>query len=375
MILVIADDISGAAELAGIAASRGLRAEVHTQLDLESTADLIALDTNTRSQSPAQAAATVTHIARQATALKPSWIYKKTDSALRGNIQSELNALAAQLGKTRVIFIPANPGKRRTIIDGEYFINDVPLHQTALGSDPEYPIKTSNVERVLKAHARRASETESSLTGSIDLNIPNVVAPEELRRHAASISLATIPAGAAEFFTAILETRTDSPGSTLNKMPDTPKPCLFLCGSLAAWEQGIADIAHRNSVPITTLGEVKDCARQVCTQLKQSGVAMLATGPRQSGTPKAHERVLQEIIEVADQVLRSMQVQTLCTEGGATTQELARTRGWSKFRSFSVPSLIGVGCLQPLHSGHAPMLMVKPGSYPWPKEIWEFGKA
>ena len=48
MILVVADDLSGAAELAGIAFAHGLTAEVQTELQPRTDAQVICLDTDTR---------------------------------------------------------------------------------------------------------------------------------------------------------------------------------------------------------------------------------------------------------------------------------------------------------------------------------------
>ena len=49
MIAVIADDLAGAAEVAGVAHARGLSAEVCTQTGLVGDADLAAVDSDTRS--------------------------------------------------------------------------------------------------------------------------------------------------------------------------------------------------------------------------------------------------------------------------------------------------------------------------------------
>ena len=137
MILVIADDLSGAAELAGIAAVHGLRSEVHTRLDLKSRADLIAINTESRSLEPEQASERVFRIFEKARALNPEWVFKKTDSALRGNIASELQALAAATSKQRILFIPANPSKHRVIVDGEYQIEGLPITESVFATDPE----------------------------------------------------------------------------------------------------------------------------------------------------------------------------------------------------------------------------------------------
>ena len=94
MILTLADDLSGAAELAELAASKGLRAQVSTEIPEKASVDFLAIDTQTRTVSPETAAATTKDIIEQSKRLNPSWFFKKTDSALRGNIFSETEAMA-----------------------------------------------------------------------------------------------------------------------------------------------------------------------------------------------------------------------------------------------------------------------------------------
>ena len=49
MLVVLADDFSGAAEIGGIGHRYGLNTEIQLTLDTISTADLVVLDTDTRS--------------------------------------------------------------------------------------------------------------------------------------------------------------------------------------------------------------------------------------------------------------------------------------------------------------------------------------
>src|SRR5688572_7906414 len=63
MIAVIADDLSGAAELAGVACRHGLSAEVQTVFSRFSNADVICVDTDSRSLSSAKAAEKVAVVA------------------------------------------------------------------------------------------------------------------------------------------------------------------------------------------------------------------------------------------------------------------------------------------------------------------------
>jgi len=75
MIVVIADDVTGAAELAGVALARGLRAEVQTAFDPGSNAEVVCVDTDTRLLPADEAAKRVAETARKIVAAKPEWIF------------------------------------------------------------------------------------------------------------------------------------------------------------------------------------------------------------------------------------------------------------------------------------------------------------
>ena len=68
---------------------------------------------------------------KQVLQLQPKWIYKKTDSVLRGHIVDELKIQMQLTGKQKAFFMPANPSLDRTISNGKYFVNNVPLNETA----------------------------------------------------------------------------------------------------------------------------------------------------------------------------------------------------------------------------------------------------
>jgi len=131
-VVVIADDVSGAAELAAAALSHGLTAEVQTELDPTSTANVICLDTETRSVAPERAAAIAGELAARIGALQPDWIFKKCDSVLRGPVLAEARAVASATGKTRLLIVPANPSRQRVVRNGKLFVQDQPLQATAL---------------------------------------------------------------------------------------------------------------------------------------------------------------------------------------------------------------------------------------------------
>src|SRR5205823_11983269 len=97
MIGVIADDLTGAAELGAVGLRYGLRAEIAAAGQISGSADLVCMDTDSRWCGPEEAgqrAASAADVLRKSGA---GWIYKKVDSVLRGNVTAELEAVLHQL--------------------------------------------------------------------------------------------------------------------------------------------------------------------------------------------------------------------------------------------------------------------------------------
>ena len=179
MILVIADDLSGAAELAGIAFAHGLTAEVQTEFQPRTEAQVICLDTDTRRLSADAAAAVMRKLAKRIRAARPEFIFKKTDSALRGHIAAELGVLLEATARVRAVFVPANPSRGRVIRGGDYFIGDTPLHKTDFAHDPQHPATTAKVAERLGhdpaidvPEAASAADVQAAAAACDDLVLP-----------------------------------------------------------------------------------------------------------------------------------------------------------------------------------------------------------
>lgn len=127
-ILIIADDLSGAADCAIGFASAGLQTVVTLDpLNDKADAQVIAADTDTRRLSPAQAAER-TVAAFKALHQPGQRLYKKIDSTLRGNWAAEVAALQPLAGLA--IVAPAFPATGRTLRGGRVFVNGQPLETT-----------------------------------------------------------------------------------------------------------------------------------------------------------------------------------------------------------------------------------------------------
>ena len=94
-LLMIADDFTGALDTGVQLAAHGIPTQVVVgQADLSAcSSTVLVVDTETRHLSAAKAAEAVARLTRSAVENGVGCIYKKTDSALRGNIGAELAAL------------------------------------------------------------------------------------------------------------------------------------------------------------------------------------------------------------------------------------------------------------------------------------------
>ncbi len=127
-ILIVADDLSGAADCAIGFTNAGRRSVVSLDVDgFNAAAQVVAIDTDTRRLSPAEAAARAV-AAWQRLAAPGRRLYKKIDSTLRGNWVAEVAALQPLAGLA--IVAPAFPATGRIVQNGEVFVRGVPLAET-----------------------------------------------------------------------------------------------------------------------------------------------------------------------------------------------------------------------------------------------------
>jgi D-threonate/D-erythronate kinase len=123
-IVMIADDLSGAADCAVSCAIQGLRTMV--QLSDSSPSDagqVIAIDAATRCMSAGRAATTIARIIAAYEHAPERVLFKKLDSLLRGHIGPELAAMRCGRTPAVIVMAPALPAQGRTTIDGCVWLN------------------------------------------------------------------------------------------------------------------------------------------------------------------------------------------------------------------------------------------------------------
>ena len=136
-ILIIADDLSGAADCAISCLTAGIDSFVALDGDEPvPAAGAIAVDTDSRRLPGAAAAAVTARMLRRHAGAQTRLIYKKMDSTLRGNFAAEIAACLAAVRSALsapeavAIFAPAYPQNGRTTKGGHQYLRDVPLEDT-----------------------------------------------------------------------------------------------------------------------------------------------------------------------------------------------------------------------------------------------------
>lgn len=152
VLLIIADDFTGALDTGVQFAARGIKTRVVVGADAALThqnADVLVVDTETRHLPAAQAYAAVEGLVQRAKYAGFAYLYKKTDSALRGNVGAELAALLSASGSRQLVFLPAFPQMNRVTKNGVQYIDGVPVTESPFGVDPFEPVRHAAVTDLL----------------------------------------------------------------------------------------------------------------------------------------------------------------------------------------------------------------------------------
>jgi D-threonate/D-erythronate kinase len=130
--LILADDLSGAADCAVSALHAGLDAEVFLTAESapESDTAVVAIDLNIRGVNAERARALTFKSLEKIRPRADLFLYRKIDSTLRGNVAVELAATRAAAGKRFIVLAPAFPANQRTTVGGRILVDGEPLEQT-----------------------------------------------------------------------------------------------------------------------------------------------------------------------------------------------------------------------------------------------------
>jgi 4-hydroxythreonine-4-phosphate dehydrogenase len=147
LMLVLADDLTGAADCGVACAGHGLQtmlvlgdSEVDVQAEALAHAEALAVDGDTRRLPAHEAGAETARLLRRFLRSEEMLLYKKLDSTMRGNVGAELAAtlearrtLARSDDRIVVVLAPAFPATGRTTVNGQQLVNGEQLTESDFG--------------------------------------------------------------------------------------------------------------------------------------------------------------------------------------------------------------------------------------------------
>ena len=169
-LLVLADDFTGALDTGVQFVKQGIKTEVLTVKDLDFTAydtDVLVINTETRHLSGSEAFAIISNFVKKAKEAGVKYVYKKTDSALRGNIGAELEAALSAFNATRLAFLPAYPQISRTTENGVQYIDGVAVNESHFGRDPYEPVKNAAIKDIVAEQSKVAVYNVTDLNDAL----------------------------------------------------------------------------------------------------------------------------------------------------------------------------------------------------------------
>ena len=197
----------------------------------------MVVDTETRHLPAAKAAKAVEELARSAVENGVGCIYKKTDSALRGNIGAELAALLKASGARNLPFLPAFPQIGRTTEKGVHYIKGVPVNESPFGIDPFEPVRCAEVTKLIHlqtdvpAQSLQPGETAADKTGILVYDAATAADLEAAGQQLFQNGTPPVLAGCAGFAAFLPELLGLSDGSVV-ETPQLDPRLLVLCGSV-----------------------------------------------------------------------------------------------------------------------------------------------
>jgi uncharacterized protein YgbK (DUF1537 family) len=158
-LLIIADDLSGAADCSIACAGHGLNTIVQLhEPEFDIDVDVLSIDGNTRSLTPAKAAAETARLVRRYINNEDRLLFKKLDSTLRGHVAAELAAvlevrrsLASDDRRLVCVMAPAFPSFGRTTANGRQLVHGRPLELTEMWQREPGPANSNIAEMLCQA--------------------------------------------------------------------------------------------------------------------------------------------------------------------------------------------------------------------------------
>jgi uncharacterized protein YgbK (DUF1537 family) len=320
---IIADDLTGACDAAAcFTAAQGV---IEVFIDPNhahiSRIKLTVLNTQSRLKSVGECRALMREVAKFVK--DRHIIFKKIDTAFRGPVGAELEALSGALGIKRIVVAPAIPRIGRTTRGGVQYDRGIPIHRTPYSKDPASPVDSANVLELIHKTGEVQCEVMDAET---DLDLKRVV--EEGIRESKILFVGSL--GLAD----ALAERVEKRETQRENFPSAIR-VLIVCGS--RYEQSRVQIENAairyNAKPIEVVPPFKGGAE--LRGFNRSGIAILCLSPG-NGPPEdaAAPGLLSGFTESILDFMKASRPDALGMVGGETSYHLLHALNAGVLRVF-----------------------------------------
>jgi uncharacterized protein YgbK (DUF1537 family) len=283
----IADDLTGACDVAAELAAAGQRVRVVVEPGGALACDdgIVIVNTQSRSLRPDDAAGRVRDALRGRTT---PMLLKKIDTALRGHLGAELDAACDVLGAAPAFVVAAIPAAGRVTRGGCQWFGGRPLADTEFARDPEGPGAISSIPDVLARESQRPAA---------------VVSREVVRTDGLAAEVARRRAEGVDVFVMDAETD-DDVRAAVDAILALPRPaCLAgsiaLAAALAASLQAAETVAYVDPGPLPTpalvvSGSLHSRARAQLDAVLAAGKAVAVSLPASDADAAARNAAVSE---------------------------------------------------------------------------------
>jgi uncharacterized protein YgbK (DUF1537 family) len=367
-LIILADDLTGAADCAGRCQQAGIAATIALPgARVHESGGAICCTTDSRHLSPDLAARRVHELVAGMGEHAGSIWYKKIDSTLRGHLGQELDALLDTLGRSCALVCPAFPAQQRGLVDGYLVIDPAPappLHlPTLLTRQSRRSVGTIGLDDVRGGVGRLAERLLAQRAHGAELLVADALDEADLQAlleaalHALPDALLCGSAGLA----GTLATHAARQSLPYSKAPALPVegPALLVIGSGSAmaqrqiaylrWHQLVAAFEYNAALPSECVGDML-----LHLSAPSPGAAMDGSAARQ---------LAEQLAAAALPLISAARPGLLVLSGGDTAISVLARMGVARLavqRELlpGVPLTGGVDA-----AGRTHMIVLKPGNY------------
>lgn len=329
-LLIIADDFTGALDAASPFGKRGIPTMVFSRDSLPSVPPhirVVAINTDTRHAAREQAYRRILTLAQACRAQGIPRIFKKIDSALRGNWAAEVQALLDAGLSDRLYLIPAYPDGGRTTENGLQLLHGQPVCQSAYGRDPFEPVTASRLGDYFATHTISVSQV-APLRSTPGIHLVDAVSNGQLAARCRELSAFGCPlllAGSAGLAAGLAQTMPLG-GEGSARFPQKVPRLLIVSGSLHPVSRGQTAYAQHLGCPCVTLtpeAQPRQITDAVLRGFARADAVILQTAPQKEALPPGD--AARQLAELVAQIYAGAGPMALAVFGGDTLLQISNT--------------------------------------------------